>query len=63
MEILETRSNHVFAKIIDIQQRKSTNLTVRFPVTSNRGNEYLFILYYYNSNSILVRPIKNRVEK
>ena len=63
MEKLETRSNHVFANIIDPQQRIATNLTGRFPVTSNRVNKYLFILYKYNSNCILVRPIKNRTDK
>ena len=39
MEALETRSNHIFANIIDPQQRIATNLTRRFPVTSNRGNK------------------------
>ena len=63
MEILETRSNHVFTKIIDTQERIVTDLTGRFPVNSNRGNKYLFILYDYNRNCILVRPMKNRTEK
>ena len=45
MEVLETRSNHVFANIIDPQQQIATNLTGRLPVTSNRVNKYLFILY------------------
>ena len=63
MEILETRSNQVFANIINPRQRIATGLTGRFPVTSNRGNTYLFIIYEYDSNIILVRPIKNRAEK
>ena len=63
METLETRSNHVFANIINPQQRMATDLTGRFPVTSNRGNKYLFILYDYDNNSILVVPMKNRTEK
>ena len=45
MEILETCSNHFFTDIIDLQERIATDLTGRFPVTSNRGNRYLFILY------------------
>ena len=63
METLETRFNYVFTKIIDNQQRITTNLTGRFPVTSNRGNKYLFVLYEYNRNSILVLPIKKKMNK
>ena len=63
MEILETRSNHVFAKIIYPQQRIETDLTGRLPVTYNRGNKYSFILYEYDINVILVRPMKNRMDK
>ena len=63
MEILETRSNHVFTEIIDTQQWIATDLTGIFPVTSNRGNKYLFILYNYDINCILVRPMKNRIDK
>ena len=63
MEILETCSNHVFIKIINSQERIATDLTGRFPVTSDRGKKYLFILYEYDSNYILVRPMKNRTDK
>ena len=63
MGTLETRSNHVFAKIIDPQQQIETDLNRRFPVTSNRGNKYLFIFYNYDRNCIMVRPMKNRTEK
>ena len=63
METLETYSNHVFVNIIDPQQRIATDLTRRFPLKSNRGNKYLFILYNYDRNIILVRPMKNRTEK
>ena len=60
---LETRSNHVFTKIINPQQQIENDLTRRFPVTSNRGNKSLFILYEYNRNIILVRPMNNRTDK
>ena len=63
MERLETRSNHVFTNIIDPQEHIATELTGRLPATSNRGKKYLFILYKYNSNCILVCPMKNRTEK
>ena len=63
MEILETRSNNVFTDIIDPQERIETNINGRLPVTSNRGNKYLFILYDHVSNCIIVRTMKNRTEK
>ena len=63
METLDTRSNHVFAKKIDPQQRISIDLTRIFLVTYNRGNKYLFILYDYDRNYIMVGPIKKRTDK
>jgi hypothetical protein len=40
----------------------STDLPGRFPLTAARGNAYIFVLYDYNSNSILAVPIKNRTK-
>ena len=37
-----------------------TDLTGCFPVTSNRGMQYMLILYAYDTNAILVEPIKTR---
>ena len=34
--------------------------TGRFPYQSLRGNKYLFVLYDYDSNVILVEALKNR---
>ena len=34
--------------------------TGRFPYTSSRGNQYLMIIYDYDSNAILQEPLKNR---
>ena len=63
MENFDTCSNHVFAKIIYPQQRIATHLTGLLPVTSNRVNKYLFLLYEYDINSILVRTINNIMDK
>ena len=63
IEILDKISNQVFTKIIDTQERIATELTRRSPVTSNRDNKYLFILYNYDSNCIIVHPTKNRTGK
>jgi hypothetical protein len=32
-----------------------TDLRGRFPIRSNRGNQYIFVLYDYDSNAILAR--------
>jgi hypothetical protein len=42
----------------------STDLPGRFPLTSARGNAYVFVLYDYDydSNSILAVPLKSRTK-
>ena len=58
-----SRSNHVFVATYSTEDIKSeihTDLTGRFPVTSTNGNEYIFVLYNYDSNAILIEPLKNR---
>ena len=37
-----------------------TDLNGRFPVPSNRAMQYMLILYAYDTNTILVDPIKTR---
>jgi hypothetical protein len=39
-----------------------TDLTGRFIAESSTGNNYLFVLYDYDSNAILCEPIKNRTK-
>ena len=36
------------------------DLTGRFPHTSSRGNQYLLVVYDYDSNAILHNPLKNK---
>ena len=59
MKPLVQFNNTVFTKIIDHKRQIATDVTGRFPVTSNRGNTYLFVLYDYDSNCIIVRPMKS----
>jgi hypothetical protein len=47
-------------KFEDLKGIISTDLPGRFPITSARGNAYVFVLYDFDSNSILAVPIKNR---
>ncbi len=47
-------------KFEDLKGIISTDLPGRFPITSAQGNAYVFVMYDYDSNSILAVPIKNR---
>jgi hypothetical protein len=38
----------------------ATDLPGRYPVTSRKGNKYMFVLYDYDSNLIIAEPIKSR---
>ena len=57
-----TKTRETLASIIPFTAKEMSygDLTGAFPYTSTRGNKYLYILYDYDSNSILVEPIKNR---
>jgi hypothetical protein len=48
----------VYAATIDAGQ-KYMDQTGRFPVVSSKGNKYIMVLYDYDSNAILEKPIKN----
>lgn len=57
------RTNFCYAATYPLHEltgQASSDLTGKFPVTSNSGNAYLFILYDYDSNCIFPIPIKNR---
>ena len=55
-------SHHCFELIESFIPKHTAygDLTGRFPHTSSRGNKYLFIVYDYESNAILCKPLKNR---
>ena len=38
----------------------ATDLTDRFPTISSRGYNYIIVCYIYDTNGIIVRPMKNR---
>ena len=59
----EENTNYSFAAIglADTDTGKVyTYLNGCFPVTSNRVMQYMLILYAYDTNSILVEPIKTK---
>ena len=52
------RTHEVYTKIQ--QNHVYSDQTGRFPVQSNRGHNYIMILYDYDTNSIHAEPLKNR---
>jgi hypothetical protein len=61
-EDLGTTTHVAFVSLIDTAAETGkmyTDITGRFPVQSNRGYKYIFVLYDYDSNAILVEPIKS----
>ena len=56
----QKKSNKSLATIIDHSNTKKAyfDLTGQFPHISARGYKYIFILYDYDSNSILAEPLK-----
>ena len=58
MTLMTQHTNTLFTKIIDKNRKIGTDLKGKFPLTSSRGNKYLFILYKWDNNIILIRPMK-----
>ena len=63
--MIQTRTNEVFAAIRNLEDdfptgQISTDQTGRFPILSNRGNQYIMGMYAYDSNAILIEPMKNK---
>ena len=54
------RTNNIMVDIQPITGKTYSDLTGRFPTISSRGNQYIFIMYDYDSNAILAEPMKNR---
>ena len=63
--MIQTRINEVFTAIWNLDEdlsigKISTDQTGRFPALSNRGNQYIMVMYAYDPNAILVAPMKNK---
>ena len=43
-----------------LKELLATDLPGRYPITSARGNKYLFVMYDYDANYIHAMPIKSR---
>jgi hypothetical protein len=58
----EDATGEVYGKVVEYTTKIYTDLTGKFPHRSSRGSQYLFVMYDYDGNSIMVEPIKNRTE-
>ena len=58
-----TKSRMVVCTIIDHNEHSVgyIDATGRFPQRSSRGHEYILIGYYYDGNTILATPLKDRI--
>ena len=57
--------HNAYANVIYLRKKGTiyTDPTGRFPTTSSRVMNYILIVYVYNCNAILARPMKNRLSK
>ena len=55
-------TNDIMVTIISFRERNTAygDLTGRFPHMSSRGNQYIVVIYDFDSNAILAEPIKSR---
>jgi hypothetical protein len=60
--VQEDKCKYIYAAVMDTNQIY-TDLTGRFPTTSLSGNQYILILYGYDSNIVLSSPMKTEVTK
>ena len=59
---IPTRTHTIYAATLDPTQptgNSFSDLTGRFPIQSNRGANYIFVLYDYDSNAILTGSKSN----
>jgi Reverse transcriptase (RNA-dependent DNA polymerase) len=54
------RSNQCYLAAADLRHVVYTDQTGRLPQPSSSGNNYILVAYDYDSNAILLRPIRNR---
>ena len=61
----ESSTKLLFSKLLPYTPKELAygDLTGRFPFKSSRGNEYIYIVYDYDSNAILAEAIPNRQAK
>jgi hypothetical protein len=56
-----TRTNWVYQQAVQVSGQIFSDQTGRFPVISSKGNQYIMVVYDYDSNHILAEPLKSRM--
>jgi hypothetical protein len=58
----DTTTNQSCAKLVEFTASTTAyaDLTGRFPTISARGNQYILVVYDFDSNAILTEPLKSR---
>eukprot|EP00957_Ditylum_brightwellii_P147780 11254080-Ditylum_brightwellii.AAC.1 len=59
VEPKEEVTKEIYEKVIKHTNKIYTDLTGRFPHHSSKGCQYIFVLYEYDGNIIMVELIKN----
>ena len=57
------KTNEIMAAVHDISHRDGAafgDLAGRYPIPSSKGNNYILVIYSYDSNAILAEPMKTR---
>ena len=52
-------TSELLLQIFDPTEKVYSDLTGKFPVQSDRGNNYILVAYHYDANNILTIPLKN----
>jgi hypothetical protein len=60
---IETKTPECYASIFEANGQVFSDQTGRFIIPSSSGNNYVMVLYDYDSNSIFSQPFKNRTVK
>ena len=55
-----TRTKTIHITVVEPSDLLVADLTGRFPTISSRGYNYMIVCYIYDTNVIIVRPMKNR---
>jgi hypothetical protein len=59
----DSRSHALFAAVINPTRQIYTDQTGQFVLPSSNGNNYLMVVYDYDSNHIFAQPFRNRTIK
>ena len=57
----DVRANVVTLKTIEVSGKVFSDQTGRFPITVSRGKQYIMVMYYHDTNTILAEAMKNRL--